>query len=244
VGNAPNSNFLKTTLARLGIPAYWVRLNVREFTAVAVRIWANLPVQRHRLLRLIKVPAVRLNFGCGDTRYEGWIGVDQSFAPTVDLALDLRRRLPFPDASVDLCYSEHFFEHLFPDEGQFHLTEVHRILKPGGRYRIVVPDVVKFAQKYIEGDADFFRRAFPWAERPIHALFAVANMRGDHRNIVDFEELERMARIAGFEIAQRSFANGSDLAELRIDVAAPHRIEESLYVEIFKSTEVSQCRVC
>jgi predicted SAM-dependent methyltransferase len=230
---------LKGTFARLGIPIYWLRLNVRESTSVAVRIWAHLPVQRRRLLRLTKAPAVRLNFGCGDTRYDGWVGVDQRFAPNVDLALDLRRRLPFRNGSVDLCYSEHFFEHLFPDEGQFHLNEVHRILKPGGRYRVVVPDVVKFARKYIEGDVDFFRRAFPWAERPIHALFAVANMRGDHRNIIDFEELAHLARIAGFETAQRSFANGSDLVDLRIDVATLQRIEESLYVEMIKSAEVS-----
>jgi predicted SAM-dependent methyltransferase len=46
----------------------------------------------------------------------------------------------FPDGSFDFIYSEHFFEHLFADEAVALLRECHRLLKPGGVIRTVVPD--------------------------------------------------------------------------------------------------------
>jgi predicted SAM-dependent methyltransferase len=49
-------------------------------------------------------------------------------------------QLQFDDNSFDFIYSEHFFEHLFADEAIALLAECHRILKPKGVIRIVVPD--------------------------------------------------------------------------------------------------------
>jgi predicted SAM-dependent methyltransferase len=225
---------VKRALDRLGIPAYWLQGNLQELNAMAVRTWGLSPMASARVRRILARPTVRLNFGCGETHYDGWSGIDQFFAPQVDLTIDLRRPLPFPDGSVDWCYSEHFLEHLYPHEGQRHLNEVHRILKPGGRYRVVVPDVLKFAKNYLAGDAEFFRRAFPWAERPMQALYCVANWNGQHRNILDFQELRHMGGIAGFCAVDQSGANKSDIPDLRIDKADSQRIEESLYVEFKK----------
>lgn len=227
--------FFKALFERLGIPAYWLRQNLRELQAIAIRIWAFLPIQRRRVRVILAGGPVRLNFGCGATRYSGWIGIDCSFAQTVDLTLDLRRKLPFPDASVDLCYSEHFLEHLYPDEGLRHLAEVSRVLKPDGRYRVALPDVMKFARRYLEGDEDFFRRAFPWAQRPMEAFYCVANWGGEHRNILDLRELEYLGLRAGFAMVRESRANASDVVALRIDIADPQRVEESFYAELLKS---------
>ncbi len=49
-------------------------------------------------------------------------------------------RLPFPDASFDFAFSEHFLEHLFFDEAAGVLKEVFRVLRPGGAVRTAVPD--------------------------------------------------------------------------------------------------------
>lgn len=227
-------SLLKRLLGAIGVPTYVVAQNYRELQAAFIRVWSATPWQRAKVRRMMRTGAVRLNFGCGLTRYEGWYGVDQFYGPTVDLAIDLRGRVPFPDNSVDYAYSEHFLEHLFPEEGLKHLQEVHRVLRPGGRYRVVVPDVLKFADRYLKGDDDFFRRAFPWEERPIQALYAVANFRGDHRAIYDHKELEHFARQAGFSAALPSEANASEIAELRIDKPDPQRIEESLYMDLVK----------
>jgi len=200
-----------------------------------VRIWSLLPVQRRRTRQLIKRDIVRLNFGCGDATRAGWISVDRIFARDIDLVLDLRRPLPLPDCSVDLCYSEHFLEHLTPDEGQLHLDEVFRVLKRGGIYRVVVPDVIEFVKRYIEGDIDFFKMAFPWADRPMQAIYSVANWNGEHRNILDLAELERMGGIAGFSRVEKSAVNASQISDLRIDTSGAQRSAESLYVELVKS---------
>lgn len=217
-----------------GIPLYWLKQDIDEFQATFIRIWRHSPAMRARIRRILANKIVRLNFGCGETRYNGWYGVDRTFARNVDLTMDLRRPLPFPTGSVDWCYSEHFLEHLHPDEGQRHLNEVFRVLKPRGRYRVVVPDFLKFARAYVSGDAAFIREAFPWAQRPIQALYCIANWHGDHRNILDYEELQRMGRIAGFTAIHESRASQSDVVDLRIDKTDPQRVAESLYVEFTK----------
>jgi predicted SAM-dependent methyltransferase len=224
----------KSFLDTFGIPIYWMRQNVWELHACWVRLWSILPVQKFRMRKILKQNSVRLNFGCGATHYESWVGVDQIFSRNVSLVLDLRRPLPFPEESVDLCYSEHFLEHLYPEEGQRHLKEVCRILRPSGRYRVAVPDVMKFVQRYLAGDDAFFCLAFPWANRPMEAVYAVANWAGEHRNILDFAELEYLGKIAGFDVVVRSEANTSDIPELRIDKADPQRVAESLYLEFIK----------
>jgi len=47
---------------------------------------------------------------------------------------------PLPDACVDLAFSSHVIEHLRPDDALLHLTEVRRLLAPGGRYVCVTPN--------------------------------------------------------------------------------------------------------
>jgi len=225
----------KYCLDKLGIPVYLLQQIASEARAAWIRIWAHLPIQRNRVSRFLRRDVVRFNFGCGETRFDGWLGIDQFFAPQVDIVLDLRRRLPIPPESVNYCHSEHFLEHLYPEEGQFHLNEVYRILKPGGRYRIVVPDVLKFADRYLKNDVAFFRRAFPWAQRPMEALYCVANFRGDHRNILDHKELTHMARITGFTPIISDSANDSVVSDMNIDKDDMQRVEESLYIELVKS---------
>lgn len=48
--------------------------------------------------------------------------------------------LPFRDQSFTFVFSEHFFEHLFMDEAFELFRECHRVLRPGGVMRTVVPD--------------------------------------------------------------------------------------------------------
>ena len=48
--------------------------------------------------------------------------------------------LPFKDSTFTFVFSEHFFEHLFMDEAFELFRECHRVLRPGGVMRTVVPD--------------------------------------------------------------------------------------------------------
>lgn len=63
----------------------------------------------------------------------GWINVDRQRLPGVDVVADLdacaRRRLPFPDDSVEEFLGSHILEHLRDPLAL--LQELHRIAQPG-----------------------------------------------------------------------------------------------------------------
>lgn len=226
--------FAKSYFIRLGLSKYWFFYTADELRLLFIRFYGLVTCQRLKASRLSKRSVVQLNFGCGDMLRDGWIGVDCVRGGNVDLVLDLRLPLPFADASVDSCYSSHFLEHLYPEEGLRHLEEVCRILKAGQIYRVVVPDVMKFAERYLAGDIQFFQLAFPWANRPMEALYSIANWEGRHRNMLDLVELKVMGAAAGFSDVVLSCCNGSEVEELNIDDTDPQRVAESLYVEFHK----------
>jgi SAM-dependent methyltransferase len=84
------------------------------------------------------VKEVKLNIGAGHTNIPGFINIDIS--SRADISLDLGKdRLPFDDDSVDLIFSYHTLEHV-PDY-LFALSEIHRVLKHGGRFLVGLPYV-------------------------------------------------------------------------------------------------------
>jgi len=73
--------------------------------------------------------------------YEGLVAVDLFEGATGwHVTHDLREPLPLPDGSVAQIHTEDFLEHIRPAEIVALLTECHRVLRPGGRLRIAVPD--------------------------------------------------------------------------------------------------------
>ena len=80
---------------------------------------------------------LKLNLGCGRTIIPGWINVDYRPGPGVDVVADLENPLPWSDNTVDEVLASHVLEHLV--RWEYTVEEVHRILKPGGRFTIHVP---------------------------------------------------------------------------------------------------------
>lgn len=77
----------------------------------------------------------KLNLGCGGNSLPGW--------ENHDAEMDLRKRLPFPDGSMDFIFAEHVVEHVTIKEAWCFFSDCHRILKPGGVVRIAVPDIAR-----------------------------------------------------------------------------------------------------
>lgn len=73
-----------------------------------------------------------LHVGCGGQKIPGW--------DNHDFDLDVTKTpLPFADQSFDAGFASHVLEHISgPDMLRF-LTEIHRILKPGGWFRLSIP---------------------------------------------------------------------------------------------------------
>jgi SAM-dependent methyltransferase len=82
---------------------------------------------------------VKLDFGCGKNKREGFEGVDILPFEGVDHVIDLRSKWPWADESVDEAHASHFLEHLTAQERIHFINELHRVLKPGGKCQVIVP---------------------------------------------------------------------------------------------------------
>jgi hypothetical protein len=73
---------------------------------------------------------------------------------------DATRRLPLAASSVEVLYSCHMLEHLDRQAAGRFLREAGRVLAPFGILRIIVPDLRKLIEAYLQsGDADAFIEA-------------------------------------------------------------------------------------
>jgi len=81
---------------------------------------------------------VKLDLGCnGNKPSDEYIGIDKEPGPQVDVVHDLEQGIPYPDNSADEIRANHVLEHL-PDKEQA-MSEIWRVLKPGGRFVFEVP---------------------------------------------------------------------------------------------------------
>jgi predicted SAM-dependent methyltransferase len=72
--------------------------------------------------------------------YERFVSVDLAPGRGWRVTHDLRQPLPLDDASVDGIHTEDCFAYFTPNELTALFAECHRVLKPGGRLRVAVPD--------------------------------------------------------------------------------------------------------
>ena len=80
---------------------------------------------------------VKLNLGCGNTHLQGYVNCDKSKEVNPDKVVDLERKLPFKDNSIDEVIGNHILEHVFHFIPLMH--ELHRICKEGAILKFVVP---------------------------------------------------------------------------------------------------------
>ena len=92
---------------------------------------------------------IRLHLG-GQQRFDGWTIVNIQPGPDVDIVADIADLSQFADDSVDEVYASHVFEHLSMGRVGPALLGVHRILKPGGIFRIAVPDLELLASMILD----------------------------------------------------------------------------------------------
>ena len=182
-----------------------------------------------RLARSYKLPPhPRLHLGSGRRPKPDWINVDL-FALDSDLPLDLREDLPFPDNSIEFVYSEHFFEHLdYPTDARHLLREALRVLRPGGRVSLVIPDFGELLHAYVRKDHAFFgavrlhlRDGEPTLMHHVNYWF---RQDGLHRYAYDEETLGKVMSEMGFtDVHARPF-------DAELDSETRHRLH-SLYME-------------
>ncbi len=188
-----------------------------------------------------------LNLGCGSVIAKNFINIDFFFNKSIDFGADFRYPLRICDASIDGVFCEHTFEHFTYNTNQMLFKECHRILKPGGILRIIVPDLSLFIKNYIENNLEWFQkweqlmfiasnsleRAKRRLKTPLEAISFVTQEYG-HLSAWDMDTLMGYLKESGFsEIKRTSFMSGEDKM-LLLDDSSEARRFVSIYLEAKK----------
>lgn len=97
---------------------------------------------------------MKVNIACGDAYVDGWLNYD--YAPHSDKVqkANLLGRLPLDSGVADVVYSSHFLEHIPLPSVEAFMAECFRILKPGGVFRLVLPDLEEICRSYLQHRID------------------------------------------------------------------------------------------
>lgn len=182
-----------------------------------------------------------VQYGCGMSPAEGWRNFDASptlrferlpmigrlytknasrFPDCVEYG-DIVKGLPIPGESCDAVYCSHILEHLALDDLRTALRNTRAILKRGGVFRFVLPDLETIARRYladedVEACSNFMIAAHlgepsrprgPWG----FAKLWLGNSR--HLWMWDFKGMYRELERAGFrDIRRARFGDWKDPA--------------------------------
>jgi predicted SAM-dependent methyltransferase len=237
---ADSSSAVRNAVKRLAlkvIPQHAFAVLRFELHMVRVRLMAPLVRRRFR-----HADNLLVNLGAGTVGKPGWVNVDASAFDGINCVYDMRRGLPFPDASVRGLFCEHFLEHLdYDEEAPMLLRDCHRVLKPGGVLRIIVPDAEAYLRAYCEDGWDMLTRVRPLLPGRVDSYFGnrydskmqavnmIFRQGTEHKYAYDAETLMALLRRCGFARVEHQSFGRTLLQDLNIDL--PERATESLYVE-------------
>lgn len=175
----------------------------------------------YRTFRAPRTGTVRAHLGPGQVNYiDGWINIDaNAFTARCDVWADLRNPIPLRSGTAQAVYSHHVIEHL--PNLRAHLQDVHRVLAPGGVYRLAGPDGDSAIRKFTERDAGWFGD-FPDRRRSVGGRFEnFVFCRGEHLTILLQDFLRELLEGAGFaEVATHRAGASTGFPGLFEDVLA------------------------
>ena len=116
--------------------SYWRRWD-GDLKALLGTDWLYYQTPTRKESNMTSTP-LRLNLGCCDMPLSGFVNVDVIPGAGVDQVADLRQPWPWTDHTVDYIRAFDIIEHL-PDKIHT-MNELWRVLRPGGRAEIAVPN--------------------------------------------------------------------------------------------------------
>lgn len=178
-----------------------------------------------------------VQFGCGLCAPHGWRNFDASPRlrmekyPGIQYLIrpplfpsnceygDIVKGLPLAPGSCDVLYSSHVLEHLCLADLRVALKNAYTLLKPGGIFRSVVPDLEVAAKNYLTSGAEDRASVFLKAtslgkvkrERSLVGFLREMIGNSVHLWMWDYVGLEAELRGAGFvDIRRASFGDTND----------------------------------
>ena len=200
-----NRNRRKTL--RESLILFLIRIRGKHYTTKAVvdlyfRLSTpitRLNLWRHRVFPRNYPQPVKLNIGSGPQYLQGFINIEGMLPWKKDIWLDVRRGLPFKNASVDVIYSCHVFEHFDLKTLRHIFSECYRVLKPGGRIRFVTPSLTKAIEAYKRHEIAWFpEESSAWNLKSLGGRFNdVMLCQNHHLLLPDFSLFEELLNEAG-----------------------------------------------
>lgn len=185
-----------------------------------------------------------VQYGCGFSAPDGWTSFDAS--PTLRFERipvigklytkngtrfpeavrygDIIKGLPLAPNSVARLYASHVLEHLSYQDALQALRHSFDVLQPGGRFRLIVPDLHERTKRYLAAAEnqspaaahDFMRSSYLGAESRSRSLAGrIQEMLGNSRHLWMWDEasMAEALRNAGFvNIRRASFGDSGDTA--------------------------------
>lgn len=166
---------------------------------------------------------MKINLGCGRKYLEGYVNCDVVPAVRADRHFDLNTfPYPFADSSADEIFMDNVLEHL--DDVVRVMTELHRVLKPGGVLRIIVPYAKTdwafqdptHKHFFTERSMDYFTTESPYSfYLPCRFKVLEARLYGDNET-----PRQRMRNLLPFKSVLRFFLNNVyDCVSFRLEKA-------------------------
>lgn len=139
---------------------FLVRVLVQKIFGAARRLIAFLLWPIYRLRYSLPTTPLKINLCSGNVNLENYVNVDIS--PAADVRVDLSKMLlPFPAESADTVICISAINYFTFARGKEILTDVYRVMKPGGILRIAVQDLQLFAKHYLDRDQNFYFQKNP-----------------------------------------------------------------------------------
>jgi predicted SAM-dependent methyltransferase len=174
----------------------------------------------------------RLHWGCGSITPEGWINSDVEAAPGVDLCCNILDGLLLEDDTIDYISIQHALQDLKIYDQVKALTELLRVLKPGGVLRVSLPDLDRAIDAYRSGRHEYFLVYNPW--KTISGNFITQMLwYNKTQTLFTYEFAEELMYKAGFRQVQRVAyrVTASPYPEI---IELDSRQGESFYAEALK----------
>lgn len=158
----------------------------------ALRWWrthrASPPLARAPASSSSEERAFRLNLGCGQSHYAGYLHADLGWHPRLDFQADARA-LPLRDHCLDELLATELLEHLDEEGGRRFLAEAARTLAPGGYLILTTPCLDLLCRAW--------RAGIPTHRQMLQHLYGD---QGDHRTLYTAAMVVALCREAGLNV--------------------------------------------
>jgi predicted SAM-dependent methyltransferase len=141
------------------------------------------------------------------TRAPGWKTLDLVAGPDVDYAGDCEDLSQFDSNAIEMLYASHVLEHVPYPRLAATLKEWHRVLMPGGKLMVAVPDMNILAQLFVKPEVKgtdkviLMRMMFGGQldDTDYHHIGFDLELLGVHLHMTGFDDIRRVASFGLFQ---------------------------------------------